>query len=121
MPEIGSLYYAAHDALLTATEGATIEADLRAVSSDSGANKGGSMELCEGSNQYVLWLRADGLNIHGQAHVAIDLSDRKHRIKLKAANGVCRVYVDEQLRQYGEAVNATARREAAWGSGPGAA
>ena len=48
------------------------------------------------------------------------MTDRVHRFRLEARGGVCRVKVDDQLRQYGTAANATARQEAAAGSYPGA-
>ena len=79
-------------------------AGVKITSSDSGADKGSALSFSDGTYQYAVWLRADGLNLHGQAHVPWTLSDRQHRIRLtKTSSGRCAVRVDDMLVQTGPA------------------
>lgn len=115
-PPVSSLYYSYDIATLSNATGATIEAQVRVNTSDSGANKGSALSICDGSFQFILWLRADGLNIDGQADVAMDLATTAHRIKFSAIGDSCRVWVDDQLRQTGTYANVTALQRATFGS-----
>lgn len=107
-----SIFYSYQDA----TTGKEIEAKLQITSSGTGLNTGACLALWNGTWQFVVWLRATGLNIDGQAEVAIDLSTDAHRVRLQHDGATCHVWVDGAWQQSGGPANATALEGAAFGS-----
>lgn len=112
-----TLYYTLAATGVDADLGTTIEANLR-VNSDvtSGADSGAALAVEDGAALFVVWLRADGLNIHGSADVPMDLSDVLHRVKLVTRAGLCELWVDGLLRQQGAAGAASAASAWSFGS-----
>lgn len=100
----------------SASTGKEAEAKLRVVSSGTGLNTGACLALFDGTWQFVVWLRATGLNIDGQAEVAIDLSTVAHRVRLQHDGTTCHVWVDGQWQQSGGPANASALEGAVFGS-----
>ena len=101
---------------LTSAEGAVLQACLRVNASDSGAHKGSALAVFDGTWQTVVWLRADGLNLDGQAHVDVDLSEGRHWVTLVVRSGWAEVYVDGNLIQSGAVGNPTTAQGVTWGS-----
>ncbi len=111
-----SLLYAFPAPTLSNARGTTLEARVRVTSSASGANTGSALCIMDGVYQFVVWLRADGLNIDGQAHVACDLATSFRRVTLQAQNARCSVKVDGYLRQTGTWMNRTTKKAITFGS-----
>lgn len=85
----------------TNARGVVLDALVRLEASSSLVDTGLLFEVRDGECQFVVFLRADGLNIHGQEHVDFDLTDKFHHIVLAARGIDCRLYVDGQLVQVG--------------------
>lgn len=111
-----SLLYVFAAPTLSNTRGTTVECNVQIASSDSASNQGSALCIMDGAYQFVVWLRAGGLNVDGAADVPCTLSDRKHRIKFHAKGGGCRVEVDGLLRQTGVWMNETTKNALTFGS-----
>lgn len=93
-----------------------IEALVKVSSADAGAHKGSCLSLHNGTWQFVVWLRDDGLNIDGEADVAVTLSDDYHRVRMVVRDKACEVYVDGTFLQRGGPANATTATGVTFGS-----
>lgn len=111
-----SLFYSYEYVGLDNDSGTTVEASLRVVSDDSGANQGACVAIADGDRLFVLWLRADGLNIDGQANVPLGLSDALHRVRFRGEGNRCDVWVDGLWRQTGVASGPTTAAGVAFGT-----
>jgi len=93
-----------------------LEAFVRINSAASAVNQGSALALFNGAWQFVVWLRAAGLNIDGQVDVAVTLSDDYHRVRLVTTGEYCEVYVDGEFMQAGYGANVTSAKGVTFGS-----
>ncbi len=109
------LLYKLTEASLSNALGTVLEARVRVTSSTSTATRGAALSICDGTKQFAVWLRAAGLNIDGQPHLALDLTGW-HVVRLTARGGGCSVAVDGVTRQTGGAVGNETDRNLQFGS-----
>jgi len=109
-------YYTNEQSSLDNAVGTVVEARVR-ISSAAGlaVNRGAALAIFDGTYQFVLWLRRDGFNIDGQAHVDVDMTTWR-RLRFVARGTGCALWVDEELRQTGVRMNPTIKKQIALGS-----
>jgi hypothetical protein len=111
------LFYQLDVAAFAAGTGCLVEAWLQVTDSGTAVNTGQCIAVFDGTWQYVLWLREAGLNIDGEAEVAVTLSDAEHRVLFVTdGEGGCRVFVDSEWLQDGTAANPTAEKAVTFGT-----
>jgi len=110
------LYYASPtQATLDSAVGSILEAKVRVSVGGSGANRGAALSIFDGTRQYTAWLRSDGVNIDGEANVAINMTPWR-RVKLVGRGDGCQLFIDGDIQQTGWYMNPTVKQQFAFGS-----
>lgn len=76
--------------------GSILDVRMKVDASTSGADQGVLLAIDDGTVQFRVWVRADGLNIDGRAHQAVDMTQwRNVRLAMKGVD--TSVYIDDTL------------------------
>lgn len=111
----GYLYYEYDIAALETLEGAVVETRVQIDADDAAVNQGAVLSLFDGTFQYTVWLRADGLNLDGQADVPADLTTFR-LVRLETQGGHCHLYLDGEHQQAATYMNPTAEKKIVFGT-----
>lgn len=109
------VFYTFDEATLDNDHGTILECRVRVNGASAGANTGAAIAVYDGTRQFVLWLRDDGVNLDGQADSPIDMTVFR-RVRLVAQGAGSQVFVDGDLRQTGGFMNWTAKKRVLFGS-----
>jgi hypothetical protein len=94
----GLTYTLAQD--LAAGEGAYLEAFLQVSGDLSAPDSGLRLVLCTAEEAYAAWIHSGGLNIDGEANVALDMSNWRN-VRLMGRGASCALAVDGVVVQLG--------------------
>jgi hypothetical protein len=95
--------------------GTWLQAQVRVTADVAGVNQGMVLAIFDGTYQYLAWLRADGVNLDGEADVAVDMTDWR-RVTFLAQGGRCWLLVDGEQVQVSLQKATTAALEVAFGT-----
>lgn len=113
--EVTALYYDYGITGFDNTIGTILEARVKVDICPGAADQGVLLALDDGTVQFRVWLRADGLNIDGRAHQALDMTQWRHvRLAMKGTD--TSVYVDEVLIDNGFFSALTALQKCTFGT-----
>jgi hypothetical protein len=96
----GLTYTLAQD--LAAGDGAMIEAFLQVSGDLSAPDSGLRLVLCTATQAYAAWIHSGGLNLDGEANVALDMSNWRN-VRLMGRGATCALAVDGVIVQVGPA------------------
>ena len=109
------LYYGAAPELDNTT-GTWLEAWVKVADATGlAANRGSALAIHDGTYQFTVWLRSDGLNIDDEADVALDFTEWR-RVRFVAKGKGCALFVDGDLRQTGSYMNESTKQLVTFGS-----
>ena len=113
----GYLFYeiAAEVATIDNYVGTVIESRMRIIDSTGYEGQGTALCICDGVYKFVAWMREAGVNIDGEADVAIDMTQWR-QVRFEAQGITARLYVDGELQQTGSYVGASAVRKVSFGT-----
>jgi len=113
----GYLFYeiAAEVATIDNYVGTVIESRMRIIDSTGHEGQGTALSICDGVYKFVAWIREDGVNIDGEADVAIDMTQWR-QVRFEAQGIIARLYVDGELQQTGSYVGASAVHKVSFGT-----
>jgi len=109
------LYYGAEPELDN-DAGTWLEARVKVADATGlAANRGSALAIHDGTYQFTVWLRSDGLNIDDEADVALDFTEWR-RVRFVAKGKGCALFVDGDLRQTGSYMNESTKQLVTFGS-----
>jgi len=113
----GYLFYEIADEVATLSNyvGTVIESRMRIIDSTGHEGQGTALCIFDGTYKFIAWIREGGVNIDGEADVAIDMTQWR-QVRFEAQGTVAKLYVDGQLQQTGSYVGASAVRKISFGT-----
>ena len=98
--------------------GTVFDARVKVTASSGDPDTGAMIAIRDGEAQYVAWLRSDGVNIHGKADVAADMTGWR-RVRFVTQGVDCNLYIDDNLRQIGYLTALDTTKDVQWGTKAG--
>jgi hypothetical protein len=95
--------------------GTYLSARIRVTADGAGVNQGAVLCLCDGVYQFAVWLRADGVNLDGEADFPFDMTSYR-KVVLAARGTSCWLSVDGLALQNSVWMNATAQKKLVFGT-----